>query len=208
MSCLFPMFFNENTKRAMADEDESGARDTTTTPTTITNLLIAPTLRKINRPPPLIIDAHDNTLPVSALSLVDLTQLDSDLDAAVAPPWFNLEGEMMRAKVVDVYDGDTVTLVFKFGSKMWRDKCRLTGIDTPEIRTRDADEKVRGLMARDWLRTQILDKKVWVECGKWDKYGRLLCTIYLTSDFQQSVNQELINHGFAVPYLGGTKLQL
>lgn len=136
-----------------------------------------------------------------------LARLDSDLDAAGSPSWFNLDGEMMRAKVIDVYDGDTVTLVFRFASKIWKDKCRLTGIDTAEIRTRDADEKVRGLEARDWLRAKLLNKKVWVECGKWDKYGRLLGTIYLTSDFQQSVNQELINHGFAVPYFGGTKLR-
>ena len=172
--------------------------------------------QKCKRPSPLTIDPvnamRNDTLSNSLLlngELADdatLTRLDSDLDAAVSPSWFNLDGDMMRAKVIDVYDGDTVTLVFQFGSKMWKDKCRLTGVDTAEIRTRDADEKVRGLEARDWLRSKVLNKKVWVECGKWDKYGRLLGTIYLTSDFQQSVNQELINHGFAVPYFGGTKL--
>lgn len=183
---------------------------------------IGPSTRfqKCKRPSPLTIDSviamrnamRNDTLSNSLLlngELVDdatVTRLDSDLDAAVSPSWFNLDGDMMRAKVIDVYDGDTVTLVFQFGSKMWKDKCRLTGVDTAEIRTRDADEKVRGLEARDWLRSKVLNKKVWVECGKWDKYGRLLGTIYLTSDFQQSVNQELINHGFAVPYFGGTKL--
>jgi micrococcal nuclease len=176
-------------------------------------LASSPRFRKCHRPPPLSIDSanatrHDTlskslTVDSELTDAATLTRLDSDLDAAISPSWFNLDGDMMRAKVIDVYDGDTVTLVFQFGARMWKDKCRLRGIDTPEIRTRDADEKVRGLEARDWLRAKLLNQKVWVECGKWDKYGRLLGTIYLTSDFQQSVNQELINHGFAVPYFGG-----
>ena len=136
-----------------------------------------------------------------------LEKLDALLDASDTPSWFNLEGDMIRAKVIDVYDGDTVTLVFQFGDKIWKDKCRLTGINTPEIRTRDPDEKVRGLEARNWLRTKILNKKVWVECGSWDKYGRLLGTIYETSNFTVSVNQELINLGFAIAYSGGTKIK-
>ena len=162
---------------------------------------------EVHRPPPVLID---NAWTRAKTVLVDdatVSRLDSELDTAVSPSWFNLEGDMLRAKVIDVYDGDTVTLVFRFGSKIWKDKCRLAGVDTAEIRTRDEDERVRGLEARDWLRAQVLNKKVWVECGKWDKYGRLLGTIFLSGDFQQSVNQELINHGFAVPYFGGTKVK-
>jgi len=130
-----------------------------------------------------------------------ITQIDSELDAVVSPPWFNFEGEMMRAKVVDVYDGDTITLVFRFGNKIWKDKCRLSGIDTPEIRTRDADEKIRGFAARGLVRAHLFKKKSWIRCGKWDKYGRLLGTIFLSSDCINSINQELIENGFAVPYL-------
>jgi endonuclease YncB( thermonuclease family) len=196
MSCLWTLF-------------SGGANTSSDARAPDTDTPLRPSYRdEVHRPPPLRID-NARTTRAEAVLVDDATvsRLDSELDAAVSPSWFNLEGDMMRAKVIDVYDGDTVTVVFRFGSKIWKDKCRLAGVDTAEIRTRDEEERVRGLAARDWLRAQVLNKNVWVECGAWDKYGRLLGTIYLSGDFQQSVNQELINHGFAVPYFGGTKVK-
>ena len=66
-----------------------------------------------------------------------------------------------KAKVVSVYDGDTCTCVIDLGFKLSvRVKVRLLGIDTPEVRTRDKEEKAKGLSTRDWLRERILDKDV------------------------------------------------
>lgn len=195
MSCLWTFF-------------SGGANTSSDARVPDTDTPLRPSYRdEVHRPPPLRIDNARTTRAEVAVDDATVSRLDSELDAAVSPSWFNLEGDMMRAKVIDVYDGDTVTVVFRFGSKIWKDKCRLAGVDTAEIRTRDEEERVRGLAARDWLRAQVLNKNVWVECGAWDKYGRLLGTIYLSGDFQQSVNQELINHGFAVPYFGGTKVK-
>jgi endonuclease YncB( thermonuclease family) len=136
---------------------------------------------------------------------LDATRNDGD-----DVPWFNLDGMLLRCKVVAVYDGDTITIVFPFEGKAWREKCRLTGIDTPEIRTKNEAEKAAALRARDWLRGEVLGQKLWVRCGRWDKFGRLLGTLYrerddATTQQRPSLNDELIARGLAVAYDGGTK---
>jgi len=125
-------------------------------------------------------------------------------EGAVFPHW-SLKGVKCNCKVTGVYDGDTITIALPVGDKYYRFKTRLEGINTPEIRTRDIDEKLEGLETRDWLRTQILDEIVWVECGAFDKYGRLLATIYREEGAEMSVNTELITTKRAVEYHGGTK---
>ena len=114
----------------------------------------------------------------------------------------NFDGKTMRAKVVSVYDGDTVKVTFPFRGKMFRWNCRIQGVDTPEIRTRDHTEKVKGIMARDALRAKILDKPVVITCGSFDKYGRLLVDINTDG---VSVTEWLISRGYGVAYDGGTK---
>ena len=93
---------------------------------------------------------------------------------------FSLEGHEYRAKVVDVYDGDTIKCVFPIHDTLYRWNCRLTGVDTPEVRTRCKAEKVYGYKVRDYLREKILNKMVYVRCGDFDKYGRLLVEILLS----------------------------
>ena len=71
------------------------------------------------------------------------------------------------AEVVKVYDGDTCTCVVDLGFKLSaRIKVRLVGIDTPEIRTKDLEEKKKGKETRDWLRERILGKKVMIHTEK------------------------------------------
>jgi len=116
-------------------------------------------------------------------------------------PWLSLEGQHLRCYVKAVYDADTVTLVVPFDGKPYLKKCRLAGIDAPEIRTKDLEEKAAGYAARDWLRGEILGKKVWVDCGGWDKYGRLLGTIYRSRGEKiNSLNDELVRLGMACVY--------
>jgi endonuclease YncB( thermonuclease family) len=138
-------------------------------------------------------------VPSSALTL-DTVVVD-------ACPWFGFpSGCVIETKVINVYDGDTVTLIVPFETKFFKCKCRLMGIDTPELRTRDPREKAAGIAARDSLRSLIADKHVWVECGGYDKYGRLLGTIYLTAALEKpSVNEQMLLQGHAKSYFGGTK---
>lgn len=119
-------------------------------------------------------------------------------------PEFSLEGKELKAKVVSVYDGDTVKCVFPLNDKLYKWNCRLSGVDTPELRTRNKKEKEYGYKVRDYLREKILNKVVDLECGEFDKYGRLLIKIKCDSE-DCSINQWLINNDYAFVYDGGTK---
>ena len=92
------------------------------------------------------------------------------------------EGRICKAKVVDVYDGDTIKIVFPLiendENTLYKWNCRLINVDTPEIRTRNIKEKNFGIIVRDNLREKILNKVVDVHCKDFDKYGRLLIEIF------------------------------
>ena len=85
----------------------------------------------------------------------------------------SFEGETIECKVVKVYDGDTIKVVFPLKykvkgipilGKMYKWNCRLIGVDTPEIRTRNKLEKVHGYFVRDKLKEKILDKTKTLVC--------------------------------------------
>lgn len=111
-----------------------------------------------------------------------------------------------RAQVLSVYDGDTITVMLDLGMSITRKaKCRLVGIDTPEIRTKVAGEKEAAYAARDRVRDLILDKWVTIQSmTEPDKYGRLLVKVW-TED-GQCVNDVLIEEKHAVAYNGGHKI--
>lgn len=115
------------------------------------------------------------------------------------------------AYVKDVYDGDTITVDISLGFHvtMTDIKVRMIGINTPEIRTKDKDEKEKGLATRDWLRERILGKKVLLHTKKRGKFGRWLGMIWeLDQDkplFENSYNKQLINEGLAKEYWGGKR---
>ena len=104
-----------------------------------------------------------------------------------------------KAKIIDVYDGDTVTALVDLGFLSFREmKLRLYGIDTPELR---GVEKVEGKKVRDIVTGMILDKEVTINSfkDKQGKYGRYLATIVLEDGL--NVNQWLVENGYAKPYL-------
>lgn len=115
---------------------------------------------------------------------------------------FSLEGQEHLAKVVDVYDGDTIKCVFPIHDKLYRWNCRLSGVDTPELRTRCSVEKKYGYTVRNCLRDKILNKMVYVQCNEFDKYGRLLVNILYDGCI---INDWLIQNNYAFQYDGGTK---
>lgn len=121
--------------------------------------------------------------------------------------YFNFEEKEFLGKCISVYDGDTITVAIKpfKNDKIYKYSIRLSGIDTPEIRTKNLNEKKKAIEIRDLLRDKILDKFVIIKCGKFDKYGRLLGDIY-TEDKSIHLNKWLIDNGYAYKYDGGTKI--
>jgi len=122
---------------------------------------------------------------------------------------FSFEGRECLGKVVDVYDGDTVKIVFPLSEKeperLYRWNCRLINVDTPEIRTKNLKEKAYAKVVRDKLREKILNKLVYVKCLDFDKYGRLLVEIFDNEKCEECINNWLILNEYAKKYDGGTK---
>jgi micrococcal nuclease len=113
-----------------------------------------------------------------------------------------------KALVVKVYDGDTITIVTKlklFGPK-YKFSVRLKGIDAPEMKTKDIEEKKVAIKSRDWLSERILGRKIILKNVSYEKYGRLLADIYY--DGKISLNQRLVDNRLAVKYDGGTKQKI
>lgn len=118
-----------------------------------------------------------------------------------------LENQMVRARVIDVYDGDTITVVFFIDNTPIQYKIRLNGIDTPEIRRGKGKlkaEKIAGKKCRDFLYSILHDQIVNILIHDWDKYGgRLLADVY--TDFNTNISNLMMNHGYAIKYDGGKK---
>ena len=110
--------------------------------------------------------------------------------------------ERKKAKIVSVYDGDTIKVVFAVLGKLYKFNSRIQHVDTPEIRTRNKKEKEYGLKVRDKLREKILNKVVTIICDDFDKYGRLLIDIEIDNEL---ISDWLINNDYAFRYDGGTK---
>lgn len=103
-----------------------------------------------------------------------------------------------KAKIIDVYDGDTVTAIVDLGFLHYQEmKLRLYGIDTPELR---GEEREAGIVVRDILREMILGQEVEIHSykDKQGKYGRYLATIIKD---EVNINQWLVDNGHAVEYL-------
>lgn len=110
-----------------------------------------------------------------------------------------------KAFITEVYDGDTCTADIDLGFGIWmkKQKLRLLGINTPELR---GEEREIGLEARDYVRSLILNKEVIVESekDKSGKYGRWLATIWLYNDEEDgelvNLNEHLLEEGIAKRY--------
>jgi micrococcal nuclease len=86
----------------------------------------------------------------------------------------------------------------------------LAGIDTPESRTKDLKEKALGLESKEYLKKYLKDaKSVIIKTEKMDsseKYGRILGWVYVNGD-TESLNDKMINDGYAWGYMGDTKIK-
>jgi len=114
-------------------------------------------------------------------------------------------------KVENVVDGDTIDVLIDLGFDiLFASRVRLAGIDTPESRTKDLAEKALGLEAKEYLKKHLKDaKSVVIKTEKMDsseKYGRILGWVYINGD-TVSLNDMMINDGYAWGYLGDTKVK-
>jgi len=110
-------------------------------------------------------------------------------------------------KVNKVVDGDTIDVDIDLGFDVtFSSRVRLNGIDTPESRTTDLNEKKLGLECKEYLKHAIsIAKVVVIQTEKPDsseKYGRILGTLFLDG---VNLNQQMIDKGYAWGYDGGTK---
>ena len=108
-----------------------------------------------------------------------------------------------KAKLDRVVDGDTIDAHINLGFDITIHKrIRLAGIDTPESRTRDLEEKARGLASKDRLKELLEGGDFILESKEVGKYGRVLGTLHVEDI---NVNDTLVEEGFAVEYWGGKK---
>jgi micrococcal nuclease len=114
-------------------------------------------------------------------------------------------------KVENVVDGDTIDVLIDLGFDiLFASRVRLAGIDTPESRTKDLKEKALGLESKEYLKKHLKDaKSVVIKTEKMDsseKYGRILGWVYVNGD-TESINDKMINDGYAWGYMGDTKIK-
>ena len=116
-------------------------------------------------------------------------------------------------KINRVVDGDTIDVTIDLGFDLYKkERVRIAGVDTPEKRTRDKEEKVLGIDATNWLKERLEaaikgDDELTIRTelvGGVGKYGRLLGWLYI-GDAEISLNEQMIEEGYAHAYDGGTK---
>ena len=106
-----------------------------------------------------------------------------------------------KAKIVEIYDGDTLTVDLDLGLHTWvkGEKIRLSRINAPELK---GSERAKGLKSRDYLRSLILDKEVFIETikDKKEKFGRYLGEIWIEESEHKfiNINDLMVKDGFAV----------
>jgi micrococcal nuclease len=114
-------------------------------------------------------------------------------------------------KVTGIVDGDTIDVDIDLGFNVsFSQRVRLAGIDTPESRTTDKFEKSLGLEAKEYLKSKLKDATVVVikteKPDSSEKYGRILGWLYVDGN-TISVNDQMIEDGYAWGYLGDTKVK-
>ncbi len=112
-----------------------------------------------------------------------------------------------------VLDGDTIDVTIDLGFELFKkERVRIAGVDTPEKRTRNLEEKALGIDATNWLKEKLEGALEGEDnlvirtelVGGVGKYGRLLGWLYL-GDSESSLNEQMITEGYAHAYDGGTK---
>ena len=114
-------------------------------------------------------------------------------------------------EITKVVDGDTIDADIDLGFDISLTKrIRLAGVDTPESRTTDANEKKYGLQSKEWLKHKVENAKdilIKTELpDSTEKYGRIIGHLFV-NDQETSLNDQMIVEGYAWPYKGDTKVK-
>ena len=132
---------------------------------------------------------------------------------AMTPPSRKSCYNFRVTKIDKVLDGDTIDVTIDLGFDLYKkERVRIAGVDTPEKRTRNLEEKELGIDATNWLKSQLEetiagDDELTIRTelvGGVGKYGRLLGWLYV-GDSNVSLNEMMIEQGYAWSYDGGTK---
>jgi micrococcal nuclease len=121
-------------------------------------------------------------------------ELENQTDAT---EMFSLKGIITLAKVVEVIDGDTVKIVFKYNGNFYRWSCRLNNINTPELKSTDPRIKEIAYKAKSFVIEHLLNKIVEVRCYIFDSFGRIIIDIFIAGKL---FNEILLQEGLACPY--------
>lgn len=144
-------------------------------------------------------------------------------------PRFDFDGQKFWVRLHSIHDGDTVGVVTEIDSKLYRMTTRLIGLDTPEIRTKDLNEKKLAIAARNRVANWALpehfqvngvytEKEIkqllaqnpvllWMKCGETEKYGRITSELFADSSENSCINSILLKEGYGDAYEGGTKIR-
>ena len=132
---------------------------------------------------------------------------------AMVPPSRKSCYNFRVTEITKVLDGDTIDVIIDLGFDLSKkERVRVAGVDTPEKRTRNLEEKALGIDATNWLKEKLEgailgddDLIIRTELvGGMGKYGRLLGWLYI-GDSSVSLNEQMITEGYAHAYDGGTK---
>ena len=133
---------------------------------------------------------------------------------AMVPPSRKSCYNFRVTKIDKVLDGDTIDVTIDLGFDLYKkERVRIAGVDTPEKRTRDLEEKALGIDATNWLKKKLEDTiagdgdelTIRTELvGGMGKYGRLLGWLYINEE-TVSLNEQMIEERYAWAYDGGTK---
>lgn len=112
-----------------------------------------------------------------------------------------------KLKIERVVDGDTVDGIIDLGFNVSTSlRIRLAGIDAPESRTRNLDEKRYGIEAKERLEEIVSgDGELTIQSHGLGKYGRVIGTLFMDD---RSVNRQLIDEGYAIVYTGSAKIEV
>tara|TARA_B100000787_G_scaffold38291_1_gene27099 strand:+ start:2903 stop:3322 length:420 start_codon:yes stop_codon:yes gene_type:complete len=112
------------------------------------------------------------------------------------------EHRVIWGKIVNIYDGDTFTICYIRDGKLLRRRCRCVGYDSPELRSKDVNEKQAAVRAREFLRSHLPLGVSKFQISGLDKFGRLLVSYTKKG---KSLADVMIDNGHGYAYAGGTK---
>ena len=112
-----------------------------------------------------------------------------------------------KARVLNIVDGDTLDILIDLGFNITiKERVRLYGVDTPESRTRNLEEKKKGLAAKQFVKDWLDDAEVEITTEEKGKFGRYLAIIYVPGvNAKVNFNKMLITEGHAREYFGEKK---